>query len=192
MSSKFEQREFYKNKLKLLSSYEKEVHSTLIINHLEQMKGFREAQIYFLFSSLPSEPQTQSLFLRLREWGKQVAFPIWTQSSHILQWIQVDSWSDLKNQKQGVLEPEMNPDRILKTSAADFILVPGLAFDRSGFRLGRGAGMYDRTLATLNSDCRKIGLFFSIQEAPQIICEDHDQPLNQVVTEREVIHFSTR
>ena len=73
--------------------------------------------------------------------------------------------------------------------AIDAILVPGLAFDREGYRLGRGGGFYDRLLARLPERTVRIGLFFAVQELAQIVREPHDRRLDWIVTEKE--HFHT-
>ncbi len=68
----------------------------------------------------------------------------------------------------------------------DFILVPMLAFDRRGYRLGYGGGYYDRTLATL-PDARPVGYALSTQEQPAIPTGPHDIALPLIVTDRETI-----
>ncbi|MFO0995484.1 MAG: 5-formyltetrahydrofolate cyclo-ligase [Alphaproteobacteria bacterium] len=67
------------------------------------------------------------------------------------------------------------------------LLVPLLAFDRAGYRLGHGAGYYDMTLAALRADggpCAAIGLAFSAQEVPSVPHDERDEPLDGIVTER--------
>lgn len=66
-------------------------------------------------------------------------------------------------------------------------LVPGVAFDRSGARLGRGKGIYDRLLRGETGP--KIGVFYSIQEYPGLPKDSHDVPLDMTVTELEVIRY---
>ena len=73
------------------------------------------------------------------------------------------------------------------------ILVPLLAFDRRGRRLGQGAGYYDRTLAALRCENPPvaIGIAFAAQEIPTVPTDDHDQPLDWIVTERDAICVGT-
>ena len=75
----------------------------------------------------------------------------------------------------------------------DLVLTPLLAFDRSGARLGYGAGHYDRTLAPLASrpGFRAIGLAFAAQEVERLPAEPHDHPLHGILTERAYIPVST-
>ena len=72
-------------------------------------------------------------------------------------------------------------------SEIDLIVVPGLAFDRAGRRLGRGGGWYDRLLSRLPESTLCVGLFFAAQELAEIAEEPHDRPLNLILTEREKI-----
>ncbi len=71
----------------------------------------------------------------------------------------------------------------------DILLVPLLAFDRRGFRLGYGGGFYDRTLATLRGrrPVLAVGLAFAGQEVDAVPVEAGDEPLDRIVTEREVM-----
>ena len=75
----------------------------------------------------------------------------------------------------------------IRAASLTAVVVPGLAFDRRGHRLGRGAGVYDRFLATLPSHVLRIGLTPSAFLVPELPTEPHDVPMHFVVTEREVI-----
>ena len=79
------------------------------------------------------------------------------------------------------------------TQTPDLLLVPLLAFDRSGARLGYGGGYYDRTLAWLRTQrpITAVGLAFACQEVPQVPTTITDQPLDAVITEDEWILFTS-
>lgn len=190
MISKSEQRAYLRSQITALSMQEKVNFSELIVDRFLKIPKWGKYKTYFLFSSMSSEPQIAKIFLKLRALDKEVAFPIWDRVRESLIWIRVDHEKDLKQKTGGILEPDFCLDRVLDEPRADLILIPGLGFDRQGFRIGRGAGMYDRTLAKVRPDCQKIGLFFSLQEVPQIVREDHDQSLDGVITEKETILYS--
>jgi 5-formyltetrahydrofolate cyclo-ligase len=76
---------------------------------------------------------------------------------------------------------------VVGESEVDVALMPGLAWDRAGNRLGRGAGYYDRLLAHPDWRAFRCGLFFATQEFPALPADPWDQPLQAVVTEREII-----
>ena len=85
----------------------------------------------------------------------------------------------------GVHEPHPDAELI----EPDIVLVPLLAFDRTGARLGYGAGHYDRTLERLRAmkSIRAIGLAFAAQEVEQVPTNAHDQPLDAILTERAYV-----
>ncbi len=68
--------------------------------------------------------------------------------------------------------------------------MPGVAFDRSGHRLGYGGGFYDRFLARLPARALRIGVAFDQQVLDELPAEEHDQPVDLVVTPSEVLHAS--
>ena len=84
----------------------------------------------------------------------------------------------------GMHEPPESAARV----TPDVLLIPLLAFDAKGTRLGYGGGFYDRTLASLATK-RAIGIAYSGQEVAELPCHDHDHPLDSVVTENGVRHF---
>lgn len=74
----------------------------------------------------------------------------------------------------------------------DKLVVPLLAWDRHGGRLGYGGGFYDRTLADMRGSgvpCRAIGFAFAAQEIPQVPRDERDAGLDVLVTEREILEF---
>jgi 5-formyltetrahydrofolate cyclo-ligase len=87
----------------------------------------------------------------------------------------------------GIREPEPTAPAV----APDILIVPLLAFDRAGHRVGYGAGYYDRTIAALRAEhpLLALGLAFAAQEIAAVPATPHDAPLDLVLTEREVIDF---
>ncbi len=85
----------------------------------------------------------------------------------------------------GMHEPPESAVRV----TPDVLLIPLLAFDARGTRLGYGGGFYDRTLASLATK-RAIGIAYAGQEVAELPCHDHDHPLDSVVTEKGVRHFT--
>lgn len=81
------------------------------------------------------------------------------------------------------------PSDLARRAAPDLILTPLLGFDSTGTRLGYGGGYYDRTLASLAKKPLLVGLAFAVQELPTIPREDHDVPLDAIITENGVRFF---
>ena len=91
----------------------------------------------------------------------------------------------------GIAEPLPNlrglPNLQFDPRQLDLVIVPGRAFDRSGNRLGRGKGYYDRFLATLAPNCRLLALAFNAQMVESVPTEPHDRPMNAILTETDSI-----
>ncbi|MCD0458720.1 5-formyltetrahydrofolate cyclo-ligase [Roseiconus lacunae] len=91
----------------------------------------------------------------------------------------------------GIREPAVElrgtPARILDPSAIDFVVVPGLAFDLSGRRLGYGRGFYDRMLSHLRPEVDKAGLLFERQIVERVPTDDHDVQMDWLVTETRLL-----
>jgi 5-formyltetrahydrofolate cyclo-ligase len=81
------------------------------------------------------------------------------------------------------------PGALAPAAAPDILVIPMLGFDRTGTRLGYGRGYYDRTIAAFENKPLLVGYAFSAQELPDIPREDHDIPLNMLVTEEGVTRF---
>ncbi len=187
MKTKQIQRDDFKQAVGRITNPQREEFSLLIYDRLFTISGFTSSRYYFLYCSMGSEPETKGIFNRLIEDRKEVAFPIWHQKEQRLSWHLVHTWDQLQRRSNRIMEPVYSPQTEILFHQADWILVPGIAFDRRGYRLGRGAGMYDRTLASLRNETGRVGLFFSIQEANHVVTEAHDQRMNFIVTEKERI-----
>jgi 5-formyltetrahydrofolate cyclo-ligase len=185
MKSKIIQREHFKRVVGGMSREERQTGSRRIQENLFSIPQWWGGDLYFLFSSLGSEPDTRGIFEELILRRKRVAFPVWHQKELRLSWHLVSAKADLRLRANRIMEPEYSLQTEVMPNEAGLILVPGVAFDRIGFRLGRGAGMYDRTLASMSPHSRKIGLFFSNQEAEQVVVEPHDQKLDYIITPKE-------
>jgi 5-formyltetrahydrofolate cyclo-ligase len=99
---------------------------------------------------------------------------------------------DLAANRYGIPEPEQNAANAVDPHALDLVLVPLLAFDRRGHRLGSGGGWYDRSFAFLQDRPRPantvlVGIGYAFQEVPMLPVETHDVHLDFIVTERELI-----
>lgn len=81
-----------------------------------------------------------------------------------------------------------NPEPELKDINFDLFIVPLLGFDRHGYRLGYGGGYYDKLLVN-NGDGQKIGLAYSFSEIEKVPHEPHDQRLDMIITEKEIINI---
>lgn len=136
-----------------------------------------------VFLSAFKEPDTSGIIGGFLEMGCSVAVPVTHTDSVTLTLSYIDGVSGLKKGAYGILEPsQIKP---ADENDIDIILVPGLAFDRSGGRMGFGMGYYDRFLK--NSRAVKIGLCYDFQLLDSIPSESHDVPMDFIITEKEIL-----
>jgi 5-formyltetrahydrofolate cyclo-ligase len=159
--------------------------SERVISRLESLPVFRRARSIHTYVSFGDEVDTHALIHRLLREGRQVAAPRIEGASGELHHFFIRDFSQLQPGRFGILEPAPNPRTIAMPETFDMVLVPGLAFDREGNRLGLGKGYYDRFLAKVHAP--KIALAFAFQMMKKISTEPHDQRVDMVITEKEVI-----
>ncbi len=139
------------------------------------------------FMAMKSEINPLPLMRRLSEAGARLALPAIKGRGHPLI-IRAYKFGDaLARGQWGIREPTPDAPEV----APDVLLVPLAAFDRAGQRIGYGAGYYDRTIAGLRArkDVTAVGLAFAAQEVEAVPAAGHDEGLEFVLTEREVIDF---
>lgn len=149
---------------------------------------FRAARMVHVYvSAVNNEVPTLGLIRILFDDAKTVVVPRCGPGKFSLQHFRLDSLHALKPSRFGLLEPECVPGDEVAPAELDIIIVPLLAFDRSGARLGFGGGYYDSLFRC--AECPKVGLAYSFQEVSAIPVEPHDEMLDLVVTEKETIRF---
>jgi 5-formyltetrahydrofolate cyclo-ligase len=114
-----------------------------------------------------------------------VYVPISDTTNHTLQISHLSKFSDLSPGTYGILEPKKEKIKPTSIHEIDIVLVPGVAFDRFGHRLGQGGGYYDWFLSKTN--VVSIGLAFEFQILKEIPVEPHDQRVDLIVTEEKLI-----
>lgn len=155
-----------------------------IHSRLESLPLWQRAGCVQTYVSLPPEVDTHALIRRLLHAGKRVAVPR-VAAENLLQPYFITAWADLQTGAFGILEPRLDSAQRATAETFDLVLVPGLAFDRAGNRLGAGKGYYDRFLAAITAP--KIALAFAFQLVEQIPIAPHDQSVDMIVTEEELI-----
>ena len=142
---------------------------------------FSDADTLVLYSPVNNEVRTDQLFATARSEGKRICYP--RVNGETLQFVTINSGNELVPGAFGVAEP--TGGSVLPASEIDLILVPGVAFDRDGYRLGYGKGFYDRELSRMS--CISVGLSYDFQLCESLPIELHDQRLDYVVTESQLI-----
>jgi len=124
---------------------------------------FEKAGTVMFYAATSFEVDTRPLIDECIKMGKRVALPVTDASRKRLVPVGIDNMESLVKSSLGILEPAREEEKILSPGAFDLIVVPGIAFDKTGNRLGRGAGYYDRFLAGLPASALKVGLAFDFQ-----------------------------
>lgn len=158
--------------------------SAIIQQLVEELSIYREAQALHCYLAIGSEVETRPLIGAALAAGKAVACPF-VDSQGLMQhsWLEGIAPTDFGSDALGLPQPK--PVRPADVQAWQLTLVPLLAFDRTGYRLGYGKGYYDRMLATTQG--LALGLAFACQEVAAIPREAHDRPLDLIVTEAGVL-----
>jgi 5-formyltetrahydrofolate cyclo-ligase len=146
------------------------------------------ARTLLLYASLPEEVATDAIADEARRRGITLVYPRCLPQG-VMTLHAVAAPDSLRPGRFGIREPDADACPVREVGEIDAALIPGLAWDRAGHRLGRGAGYYDRLLAHPGWRGFRCGLFFAAQETPSVPHEPWDVRLNAIVTEREVIRM---
>ena len=138
---------------------------------------------------LEEEFDPRSLFTALHARGHPIGLPVILGKGRPLLFRRWEPSTELVRGSFRVMAPPPSAPEIVPK----LLLVPLLAFDRAGYRLGYGGGFYDRTIAKLRSagEAVAVGVTFAALEVPAVPRDDTDQPLDWIVTEREAIRAGT-
>ena len=160
--------------------------SQAIIDKCVRLEEWYYAQtVHIYVSAVNNEVDTLGLIYKMFDSGKKVIVPKCDTVSHRLLNIRIESFDDLTVGKFGLMEPSYKPGKEIKPENLDLIILPLLAFDRSGKRIGFGGGYYDSLLSECT--CPKTGLGYSFQEVDKVPVKSHDEKLDIIVTEKEII-----
>jgi 5-formyltetrahydrofolate cyclo-ligase len=176
-----------------LSAHDRHIRSLAACNHLIATREFKNAQTIMIFMSMPSEVETSTLAVKAWQEGKNIAVPRIDWDNKRMEPIEIKTL-DVGMQTTGpagtpisIREPVTGTS--LPLGIIDMVVIPGLAFDRNGYRVGRGRGFYDRFLSQQDFQGVRCALCFHEQlQLESIPCEPHDVPMDLIVTDREVVH----
>ncbi|HAG09267.1 MAG TPA: 5-formyltetrahydrofolate cyclo-ligase [Desulfotomaculum sp.] len=173
---------------KSLSINEVEEKSTLVLSNLLTLAAYQYAGTLMTYVDFQNEVGTKKLIDESLKRDKRVAVPFTDVANcRLIPSLLQHSWTELVPGTWGILEPA--PDRLhpLKPEDLDLVVVPGIAFDFKGNRLGYGGGFYDRFLPQTRPDTVILALAFEFQIYPEICNRPHDYRMHFVVTEKRII-----
>lgn len=167
-------------KLKIQKEENRDRKSQVIKNKLFRTKVFKKAKNVMFYIALKGEVNTEEMIKEAKKQGKTVTVPVCCRDSFTLRPCILDDHAKLKLGPYGVHEPV--EEKCVRLPDLDLVVVPGLAFDKKGNRLGRGKGYYDRFLAKLPQRTPTIGLAFDLQILPSVPTTEHDFSVTKVVS----------
>ncbi|MGM9759860.1 MAG: 5-formyltetrahydrofolate cyclo-ligase [Parabacteroides sp.] len=152
-----------------------------LLGRLEQHPLFQTAHTVALYHALPDEVQTASF---IHQWYRQKRLILPLVQGEELLLLQYEGPDSVEKGAFGIWEPKADCRAVAPTEI-DLLIVPGVAFDRKGNRLGRGRGFYDRLLTRISAP--KIGICFNFQLLDAIPTEPFDQQMDWILTDHETI-----
>lgn len=160
-----------------------------IESRLCDFANFLEARIALLYMAGPYEVRTQEILRRTLELNKILALPSFAPERRgVTTWKVDNPDKDLAPGPRGVPEPDPARCKPLPLQRIDIAIIPGLAFDEKGLRLGSGLGYYDRFIPELPITTRKVALAFEEQIVSQIPTEPHDKHVDIIITNKRTIY----
>ncbi|MDX1812838.1 MAG: 5-formyltetrahydrofolate cyclo-ligase, partial [Gammaproteobacteria bacterium] len=181
-----------------LSETERRFAAAGVLQQLRKISCFRIANKVSVYlandGELPLELVVDFLWTR----NKRVFLPVlFGRKSRLMHFARFAKDSRFKLNRFGILEPDLPIRRQLKPQNMDVILMPLVAFDRAGNRLGMGGGFYDKTFAYLRNRRRwykphLIGIAYDLQEVNSLPGDKWDVPPDYIVTESKTIKVSKR
>ncbi len=159
--------------------------SRKIAEYLCSIDDFKKSKVVALYSPVKNEVETEFIFEYAKKSGKQILYPRVEDNSIVFS--QVNDLQELMPGKFGIPEPPRTA-RSVSPENIEFFIIPGVAFDTNGFRLGYGYGYYDSVICKVTGVLT--GLAYEFQVVDNIFPEDRDLRVNMIITEKGVINCS--
>jgi 5-formyltetrahydrofolate cyclo-ligase len=162
--------------------------SRAIEARLAALPELRAAEVVHCYIGIGSEVATEELIRALFQRGQRVVAPR-VAPGGVLEHLEMTDLDALVPGPMGLREPNAATAPRVELREVDVMLVPGLAFDATGYRLGYGGGYYDRAITALSAHhhATTVGLAFEAQLVDDVPREEHDQPVHLIVTETRTI-----
>jgi 5-formyltetrahydrofolate cyclo-ligase len=163
--------------------------TSLIENRLFEFANFLEAKIALLYVDSQNEVKSSGIIRRTFDQNKIVVLPLVKVDTKKFKLFKIDDFAkDLKPGQNGILQPDPGKCRTVPIDCIDIAIIPGIAFDEKGGRIGSGDGYYDRLIPHLPVTTRKVALALDYQIIPQVPIESHDKHVDIIITDKRIIY----
>jgi len=186
---KQELRKLIEQKLESLSRDQIQNKLDAIEAQLFEFANFIEAEVSLLYINTHREVDTDHIIRRCMSSPKDIVLPLFDDANGGTRLYKIqDVDTDLRKRAGNLREP--NPERCKPVSmdSIDIAIIPGVAFDEKGGRLGIGAGRYDRMIPKLPVTTRKVAFAFEDQITQMVPMESHDKFVDIIITEERIIY----
>jgi 5-formyltetrahydrofolate cyclo-ligase len=172
-----------------LSKEERSEKSAAIMERLFHLANFVEARIVLFFMSYNSEVDTEPMVRKALQLEKIVTIPLTDAKKKEIAPFRIDDLDrDVQPGYRGIREPIAERCKPIPVQYINLAIIPGVAFDTRGGRIGHGIGVYDRFIPQLDITTRKVALAFECQMVPQIPMEPHDRYIDIIITEKRIVY----
>lgn len=161
--------------------------SSSVFRHLRESSFFDHSSHVMVYLDFKREVKTDAIINHCLEQNKRVYIPICIPETHEIAISRITHLEELKSGHFGIREPLQQHIRLSDSSLIDLVLVPGIAFDANGNRLGFGAGYYDRFMGRLQPGAVKAALAYSFQVVGLVPSDEYDIPVDYIVTDKGTI-----
>lgn len=165
-----------------IPSDKRKIEEKIIAETLLNSEIYKNSKSIFIYNSFRSEVDTSYIIEEALDFGKIVALPITNPIDHSMEAYEINKDGVFIQDAYGIQSPDTKTSKIINPKEIDLAIVPLLAFDNFGNRLGYGGGYYDRYLPRLREDAICVGLAFSNQFIEEIPIEKYDKKLDYVIT----------
>ncbi len=186
---KKETRKFFSEKRRSIPESYRELADKVLFDKTVSLDAYKSAEIILLYYPVKGEPNVLSIAEHALKEGKRVAFPISNPDGFILTFAFVEGLDELAAGTYSIPEPPKNADKYTNEPET-LCIVPGLAFDRLGKRIGYGKGYYDRFLESFSG--ASLGLCYADFLTDRLPVEDTDISLDIIISDKEEIFINGR
>ena len=160
-----------------------------IEERLFDFANFLESKIALMYLENSNEVQSRDIIKRTFDYNKIVVLPLIELESKKFKLFKIDDFgSDLISGESSVLQPDPDKCRAVPIDCIDIALIPGIAFDEKGGRVGSGDGYYDRLIPHLPITTRKVALALDDQIISMVPIESHDKYVDIIITDKRIIY----
>lgn len=174
-----------KQKRRALSIEYRQQASRRMQAELTRLPCYQAAEYIMLYMAMPDEVQLDELIAMVLKDGKKAVIPLVTGAG-LMEAVELSDMADLVPDKYGIKTVSEEKRRLIAPDKIDLIIVPGVAFDKAGHRLGMGGGFYDRFMLRASRAVRA-ALAYDCQLLVSVPAEVHDLTVDYIITEKQNI-----